>query len=74
MDELKEALIYAINISKAESKVELFTELLSLLYASAYSDGQHYIIQRQYEEEHPCCNCQEWDCGECVYHDRREQQ
>lgn len=51
MDELKEALKYALEITKAKSSTELFKELIPIFYASAFSDGQQYILNRLEEEE-----------------------
>lgn len=51
MDELKEALKYALEITKAKSSTELFMELIPIFYASAFSDGQQYILNRLEEEK-----------------------
>jgi len=50
MKELKEALVYGIEKSKAKSATELFQELIPIFYASAFSDGQNYILERIKEE------------------------
>ena len=49
MDDLKEAIIFTMNNSKARNSVELFCELLALLYSKGFSDGQHYIDERERE-------------------------
>ena len=51
MNELKEAITYLLNTTKAKSSTELFSELIPLFYASAFSDGQHYMLDRLKEEK-----------------------
>jgi len=50
MDDLKNAIIYYVRKSKAESSIELFSELLQLLYANGFSDGQRYARERDTED------------------------
>ena len=47
MDEVKEAIKYQLEISKARHPVELFQELLVILYSKGYSDGQKYMEVRE---------------------------
>ena len=51
MDELKEAITYLLNTTKAKSATELFQELIPIFYASAFSDGQNYMLDRTEEEK-----------------------
>ena len=55
MDELKEALKYALEITIAKSSTELFKELIPIFYASAFSNGQQYILNRLEEEKEQLC-------------------
>ena len=50
MDDFKETLIYVIKNSKAESATKLMMELMPIFYASAFADGQRYIVEREQEE------------------------
>ena len=51
MNELKEVIIETVNASSAKHPVELFKELLILLYTVGYSDGQKYINTREEYDE-----------------------
>lgn len=51
MNELKEAITYLLNTTKAKSSTELFSELIPLFYASAFSDGQQYMLDRLEKED-----------------------
>ena len=51
MEEVKEALRYQIDISEAKHPVELFQELLVILYTKGYQDGQHYMKVREEESD-----------------------
>ena len=76
MDDLKEAIIFTVNNSKARNSVELFCELLSLLYSKGFRDGQHYVDEREREE----CRLQydegnkPYSCLECDYSMLSEEQ
>ena len=50
MDDLKEAIIWKVNNSHATSAVELFGELLNLLYTLGYSEGQKYSQTRETDD------------------------
>ena len=53
MRDLKKALKYTIDSSKATDVYSLFTELLALLYTVGYSDGQEYmkdLMEGKYED------------------------
>lgn len=47
LKDLKEAIIYTVNTSTKANAVELFTELLDLLYTKGFSDGQDYILEKR---------------------------
>ena len=51
MDELKGAIFYLLGKTKAKSATELFQELIPIFYASAFSDGQNYMLDRIEEEK-----------------------
>lgn len=51
MDDLKEAIIFMVNNSKAKCATELFGELLTLLYSVGFRDGQHYVDDREREDQ-----------------------
>ena len=46
MDDFKAALKLCIDNSEATAKTELLRELLDILYASAFGDGQRYMLDR----------------------------
>ena len=47
LKDLKEAIIYTVNTSKETNAVDLFAELLDLLYTKGFSDGQDYLLNRE---------------------------
>ena len=51
LKDLKEVIIESVNNSQAKHPVELFQELLVILYTIGYSDGQHYIEVREGSED-----------------------
>lgn len=46
MDDFKRALKFCIDNSRTTAKTELIREILDILYASAYGDGQQYMLER----------------------------
>lgn len=52
MDDLKKAMKFVIDNSEAKHPVELFQELLVILYTKGYQDGQHFADVREgYDNE-----------------------
>ena len=49
MDDFKAALKLCIDKSEAKAKTELLRNFLDILYASAFGDGQQYMLDREEE-------------------------
>ena len=50
MDDLKKAIIYVVENSKADNAIKLFTELLQLLWTDGFRAGQYYMEERTDED------------------------
>ena len=61
LKDLKDAIIYTVNASTKTNATSLFVELLDLLYAEGFSDGQNYV----YDEHHYAKIVR---CKDCKYH------
>ena len=51
MNDLKDAIRYQLDISEAKHPVELFKELLLILYVKGYQDGTYYTIKEKHYED-----------------------